>query len=1063
MGVLVGVGSAMAVPLQAPSAAAATPPADGRSSQTAAASCWSIKQDVPSSPDGVYWLQTPRLVAPQQFYCDMTTDGGGWVLVGRGREGWKWSDRGQGSPSSVRSTPSGPGAFAPAALSSEVVDGLLGGGRPDALADGVRVRRATNTDGTAWQEMRLRPESRDDWSWGMGGGLRLTGVGVDGTSYTGAYNTQNWGVDTAYRRLVTNEIAAHNYRAGWSFGSSVAGVNTSTSHLWTYGTENSAVPFSQVFLRPKISSSTTTYPSIPSQGVAAQAQRSLMRSQNSAATPWGVTGIYGAPGELNMEVHALAYIGQTLYVGGGFAYVQKGPNPTAAEKVQQSYLAAFDLRSGEWISGFRPKLDGMVWDLQATADGKLIVGGEFTNVNGTAGTTALAALDPQTGGVLPGWRADVTYPNTSGLRAQVRALDVQDGWLYVGGRFTRVAGGSSSTPITVSRAARVRVSDGAPDGGWKPHFDGSVIELDASERGDRVYFSGYFNNVNYTASANIGVVTTAAGAALTPGLAKWQPAIGSGKTYQQTIREVGNSVWQGGSEHSLQRYSRDTYAAQNFNITRAGGDFQAMTVVDGVVYAACHCGGFIYSGTNNFTNPIPTATDVTAMRYIAAWDAATGQVLRDFHPLSLQTRSGLGGWELMRDPYGCTWFGGDFTGGTYQANGSSWLGGFGKFCGRDTTPPTTPSSLQRVDGPGVSLSWNASTDASGPVSYEVMRNDRVIATTSTRTFTDPTPALPATYWVRAVDAESNRSASTAGLRVEAADTTPPAAPTGLQAVASPDRPEVKLTWTASTSSDVIGYRVVRNGAVLTGLLTSTSFVDTSVAASTDYRYAVRAYDAAGNAAESTPVDVRTSATSSAFQETFSAGDSATWPSSWTTTSNLGETRVQTGKGALALLDQSGAYARAVLTSGVDAADADVTFSYNWDSNAAVSYANVFLRGSGGWQNAFRPATGYGLQLSSNSSAAVLQKNVAGVTTTLQTVSAAQKVSTGKQWVRLRVQGSQVLLKTWVDGTPQPAAWTATVSDSAVTAPGRLFLSHVRGGTNVGAKTLQVDDLTYYRG
>src|SRR5690606_17780853 len=64
-------------------------PADGATPLTAAASCWEIKQQNPSAPDGVYWLVTPTLVAPQRFYCDMTTDGGGWVLIGRGREGWR--------------------------------------------------------------------------------------------------------------------------------------------------------------------------------------------------------------------------------------------------------------------------------------------------------------------------------------------------------------------------------------------------------------------------------------------------------------------------------------------------------------------------------------------------------------------------------------------------------------------------------------------------------------------------------------------------------------------------------------------------------------------------------------------------------------------------------------------------------------------------------------------------------------------------------------------------------------------------------------------------------------
>ena len=75
------------LPLAFP-AAAADPVRDGSIERLAAPSCWAIKQALPSSPDGPYWLQTPTLGAPQRFYCDMTTDGGGWVLLGRGRQGW---------------------------------------------------------------------------------------------------------------------------------------------------------------------------------------------------------------------------------------------------------------------------------------------------------------------------------------------------------------------------------------------------------------------------------------------------------------------------------------------------------------------------------------------------------------------------------------------------------------------------------------------------------------------------------------------------------------------------------------------------------------------------------------------------------------------------------------------------------------------------------------------------------------------------------------------------------------------------------------------------------------
>ena len=66
----------------APRSAAATAPDLGSVASAAAPSCWYIKQVNPAAADGKYWLQTPVMVAPQQFYCDMTTDGGGYVLVG---------------------------------------------------------------------------------------------------------------------------------------------------------------------------------------------------------------------------------------------------------------------------------------------------------------------------------------------------------------------------------------------------------------------------------------------------------------------------------------------------------------------------------------------------------------------------------------------------------------------------------------------------------------------------------------------------------------------------------------------------------------------------------------------------------------------------------------------------------------------------------------------------------------------------------------------------------------------------------------------------------------------
>jgi hypothetical protein len=55
-------------------------PATGATSGEAAPSAKYIKENYPASTDGFYWIQRPGSTA-QQVWCDMTTDGGGWMLM----------------------------------------------------------------------------------------------------------------------------------------------------------------------------------------------------------------------------------------------------------------------------------------------------------------------------------------------------------------------------------------------------------------------------------------------------------------------------------------------------------------------------------------------------------------------------------------------------------------------------------------------------------------------------------------------------------------------------------------------------------------------------------------------------------------------------------------------------------------------------------------------------------------------------------------------------------------------------------------------------------------------
>ena len=152
----------------------------------------------------MYWLVTPELGAPQQFFCDQSTDGGGWVMIGRGRENWTQSNEGRLTPVDVAQTPTGPAAFSPAQLPASTVDGLLNDGSVDELAEGVRLRRARTVDGSSWQEVRFRYSTqREDWSWQFAGLQGIASWQMD-TSSGGGGNTGSFGADNSYRRVDTN-------------------------------------------------------------------------------------------------------------------------------------------------------------------------------------------------------------------------------------------------------------------------------------------------------------------------------------------------------------------------------------------------------------------------------------------------------------------------------------------------------------------------------------------------------------------------------------------------------------------------------------------------------------------------------------------------------------------------------------------------------------------------------------------------------------------------------------------------------------------------------------------
>ena len=849
--------------LQSPSQAATTRAVDGLSQATAAGSCWEIKQSTPSAPSGVYWLITPALQAPEQFYCDQGTDGGGWVLVGRGRQGWKTNYQGLGSAATLRNTITGPAAFAPAQLPALTVDGLLNKGAVSALADGVRLRRAGDRAGLTWQEVRFKMVNRSRWQWTFAaqhpvGAYSFSGAGGSGSSSGG--QTVSFGTDQAARRVNTQAPEAQGFLWGFAYGSSsptaLRGTNDADSYIWS-NTNNtsSGRPFTQMFLRPQLRRDTMFTGSIPDSGTTKQEKRALPDS-NATRTVWGVNGLAdGIDNELHTEVQSFAQIGQTMFVGGNFKYVQKDAAGTG--RVTQSYLAGFSVATGELVTGgFAPVFNGQVKALSALPDGRLAVGGEFSTVNGTA-QPGLAILDPVTGN-LSGQQVWVERRNGGGVPF-VRGLDARGGYLYVAGGFTHLV--HSAVAASTWNGGRVDLSTGRPDTNWNPVINGTSVGVDVSSRNDRVYYAGYFTTARGEPQLNVTALRTAATAPLA--LPGWQ-AISSttvaNRWWQLAVQEVGDRFYYGGSQHSLFGYDRDdAYSGvKSGSITLAGGDLQTLTANSDTVFAGCHCGDFNYQDA--YTYPVPTGfTQADAINTFAAWDSATGNFLPEFNPI-VKGRKGYGAWGMLHDSLGTFWVGGDYATSIRAGYVNQWSGGFIRYAPRDAQAPTTPTNFaaNNIDVSAFRLSWNASTDNAGNPTYEVLEGNRVIATTTSTSAVVNRLSGTQRYFVRAVDATGNRSASTAVLSVADIGTQPPPAAPQVTGQASSSS-SVRLTWPAQEAAG--GFIIKRdNVQVGTAPSGSTSFEDTGLAAETAYSYTVTAVDNLGQQTSSAAVQVTTPVT-----------------------------------------------------------------------------------------------------------------------------------------------------------------------------------------------------------
>ncbi|WP_162908365.1 PQQ-binding-like beta-propeller repeat protein [Allorhizocola rhizosphaerae] len=256
-------------------------------------------------------------------------------------------------------------------------------------------------------------------------------------------------------------------------------------------------------------------------------------------------------------MHAVAYWGGTIYVGGEFTRATWN-----GSEHRRNRLAAIDAATGALLD-WTPSADGTVTDIAVDSSGLYLVG-DFQAVNGK-NRDNLAQLDPHTGRLRP-----VLEHRIYGHPKKVA---VGHGRVYIGGTITSVDGQARSG------AAAFDAASGALDQTWAPVLSGSVHSLLVSH--DRVYLGGKFDDVN-------GVERTQKLAAVTPDTGQVDTSFVSRvHAFVNALQIDGDTLYAGVDGDGGRAEAMDLSGGPKWRVT-LDGDVQTIAILDGLIYLGGH-------------------------------------------------------------------------------------------------------------------------------------------------------------------------------------------------------------------------------------------------------------------------------------------------------------------------------------------------------------------------------------------------------------------------------------------------------------------------------------------